>query len=819
MFEPVGRDLRTGLRRWAKRPGFTALIVVTLAVGIGANAAVFSVVDTVLLSPLPYRSPERLVVVRTQLVQQGTEFPRSSGPEILDLLEQASSLESLGGIWQRPAALTDEGSEPEDVEMAFVTAGFLSVLGVVPALGRDILPEEDVEGAPPAIVLSDGLWRRRYGADPDIVGNTVEMDGRPHTVVGVMPRGFTVHLPPDAGVSPSLQAWVAWGGGYRELERSFRVFTVVGRLASGTSLPQARAQFESIAERVAADHPDDYARSGLALHLQPLHGGVTAAVRPTLLVLSSTVVLVLFIACANAINLLLIRTASMETEFQVRAALGASRGQLVRQLVSESVVLALAGGALGLLFAAWGIGLVDWLTPGDLPRLEEIGINPRVWILSLVATTVCGVVIGLVSSVHLTRPRSSFALRTRASGDRRRQHIRSVLVVSEVAFSLVVLVAAALLMRSFVSLARVELGFESEGVTTFKLSLIDSAYPYSYPPKIADFYRRLQGRLGSIPGMGSVGAGTELPLDTGESLRSAPYSYERNREPIEWGSVAARYATVTPGWFETLKIPLREGRPFEWTDDLAHPDIVVVDDLLARSAWPGESALGKRIQAVFFRNGDFQPTWAEVVGVVGHVRYHPALEGEGQIYVPHQQSPQRTMALVARSSLPTEAMVEAVRSEVRSMESSQPVDSFRLMEEYRSLAVARNRFAMVALAGFGGVALVLAVLGIYGVIAFGVSQRAREMGIRVALGASPGEVLRSVLLQGLRLVTPGVAIGLLVSAVATRLLESLLFEVSPLDLVTFLVVSGLLLVVATAACWLPGRRAAATIPSVAMREE
>ena len=548
----------------------------------------------------------------------------------MDLREQAKSFDALGGIWARPAALTDDASEPEEVEMGFVTAGFLSVFGVEPLLGRDILPSEDVEGAPPTVVLSHGLWQRRYGADPDIVGGTIEMDGEPHTVVGVLPRGFTLLLPPDAGVPETLQAFVAWGGGYEELERSFRVFTVVGRLTPDASLGEANAQLGAMASRLAADHPEDYASSGLGLHAGALHADVTRSVRPALVVLWATVGFVLLIACANVANLLLVRATTMEREVLVRSALGASRARLLRQLVTESVLLAGAGGALGLLVAGWGVDLLQWLRPGELPRLEGVAVDGRVLGFTFATTLVSGTVIGLLSAFHLTRSQPGFHLRARSAFEGGRHRLRRILVVAEIALSLVLLVGAGLLVESFRALTRVELGYATEGVTTMKLSLIDYAYPYSNPAKIAEFYRRLHADIGGLPGVQIAGASTQLPLD-GVAPGVGPYSYERpDGEIVEWDTVTASYQTVTPGFLESLQVPLLEGRLFDWTDDLDHPSVVIVDEALARRAWPGESAVGKRLRAVVLRQG-FRPEWTEVIGVVGSVTHRPGLPSAGEI--------------------------------------------------------------------------------------------------------------------------------------------------------------------------------------------
>ncbi|HSF16887.1 MAG TPA: ABC transporter permease [Vicinamibacteria bacterium] len=816
--ENLLQDARYALRGWLRRPGFTALIIVTLALGIGANSAVFSVIDGVLLRPLPYPDPQQLVLIRTELPEQGGLFPKSSGPEILDLKERAGSLETIGAIWARPAALTDDESEPEEIEMGFVTAGFLSVLGVEPLLGRDISPEEDVLGAPQVIVLSHGLWQRRYGGQTDVVGKTIEMDGISHTVVGVMPERFAMWMPPDSGVPKSLQAWVPWGGGYEEMSRSFRVFTVVGRLRPELDVEKARSELSDIAVRIAADFSADYERSGFRLHLEPLHDDVTAPVRPALLVLWATVGFVLLIACANVTNLLLVRATGMEREMVLRTALGASRRRVMRQVVTESMLLAALGGALGLVLARWGIVALEWLRPGELPRLEEVDVGVRAVLFATVAVTLAGAVIGLLAAFHLSPGQLPTGLKGRSIGEGARHRLRGMLVVGEVALALVLLVGAGLLFKTFVSLSSAELGYRTEGVTTLKLSLIDSAYSYRDPAKIAGFYRSLVERVSERSGVTAVGASTQLPLD-GFSNRTAPYAYETEDDIIEWDTVTADYRTVTPGFLEALGVPLLEGRLFDWTDDMDHPNVVVVDEKLAALAWPLQPAVGKRLQVLTFLHGEFRPTWSEVIGVVGHVRNHPGIDGPEQVFLPQSQSPQRTMTLAVRSGLPVETLSTAIRAEVARLEPTQPIHAIQPMEEYRAGAVAENRFTMLALGAFSSVALVLASLGLYGTIAFTVGRRTREIGIRLALGATPRDILRDVLAQGLRLVGAGLVLGMALALTFTRVLEGLLFGVSSRDPLTFVAMPLLLVAVALAACYLPGRRAASSHPAMALREE
>ncbi|HLE71379.1 MAG TPA: ADOP family duplicated permease, partial [Vicinamibacteria bacterium] len=712
--ESIFQDVRLALRTWLKRPGFNSLVVLTLALGIGANAAVFSVIDGVLLRPLPYEDQEKLTLLRTELVETGDIAAKSSPPEVADFRAVDGVFDSAGAIWARPAALTDDRSEPEEIEMGFVTAGFLSIFGVDPFLGRDVLPEEDVPNAPAVVVLSHGLWERRYGADPDIVGKTLEMDGEPLTIVGVMPSGFALHLPPDAGVPPYLEAWVPWGGGYEESPRSFRVLTAVGRLRDAIGLDEARARISTLALRLAADHPEDYEASGLNLHLAPLPQALTAPIRPALVVLWTTVGFVLFIACANVANLFLVRATSTH-EVLVRRALGASRSRLLRQIVIESVLLSLAGGLAGALLAEWAVSLLPWLSPGDIPRLTEIAVDGRVLAFLLAASLISGIGIGLVSALHLSRPDSSLALRSRGTGESGQNRLRRVLVAGEIALSLVLLAGGGLLLRSFHALSTIELGYETERVATFKLSLIDSAYPYSGPLKIARFYRELISRIEEIAGVEAAGASTELPLD-GAPTGLRPYAYESDRGLVEWDTVSADYRTVTPGWLEALDVRLLEGRLLEWTDDLDHPNVVVVDELLAKAAWPGESAAGKRLQVVTFVGGEFRRTWSEVVGVVAHVRHHPGALGEEQIFLPHSQSPQRTMTFAIRSELPLKTLSGAIRDRVRILEPSQPIHSIRPMDDYRASALATHRFTMGTMGSFALVALALASLGVYGVM-------------------------------------------------------------------------------------------------------
>jgi putative ABC transport system permease protein len=814
------QDLRYGIRTLVKRPGFTLLVALTLALGIGSNTAIFSVVNSVLLSPLPYRDPSKLVLLRTELPEQGRIRPASSGPEFFDYREQSRSFSRLGAIWYRPGALTDDALEPEEIDMGFVSAGFLDALGVEPALGRFITDEEDVVNAPRVIVLSHSLWKRRYGADRNIIGNPIEFDGVPHTVVGVMPEGFQMFFPPDAGVPPRLDAWVSWGIGYAEFPRTWRIFTLVGRLAPQVAVGEARAEMHNVAERVHTDNAEHYEGSGLDVELELLHRDVVAPVRPSLLLLFGAAGFVLLIACANVANLFLVRATGAEGEMVVRAALGASRWRLLRQLVTESALVSFLGAGLGLLLAQWGIETLKLLQPGNLPRLDELTIDGRVLGFVVIATVLTAMVFGAVSSIHVFRKGGDTAalkVGARSLGDAGRQRVRRLLVVGELALSLMLLIGAGLLVRSFILLAGVDPGFNPSGVLTMKLSLVDSHYPYSGPQKIAEFYRQLHSRVLDLPGVESVGATTELPLD-GQSFRLAPYAYETPEGVLEWDRAAANYLTVTPGWFEAIGARLKAGRFFEWTDDLDHPNVVIVDDKLAKLVWPDRDPIGQRLQIEIFMNGR-RPVWAQVIGVVEHLRHHPSQIGVEQVYVPHPQSPMRTMALAIRSEVDERTLAGAIRSEVRQLNADQPVHGVRPYAEYFGESMAATRFALSLLALFAVMALALASVGIYGVIAYGVSQRTREIGVRLAMGATPNRILQSILGQGAMLTAAGLGLGLLGAVGLSRFLASFLYGVTATDPMTFAGIPLLLAVVALAACYLPARRASKLEPTRALREE
>jgi predicted permease len=799
-------DLRVAVRVWARRPAFALVVVATLALGIGANVAVFSVIDGVLLRPLPYPEPDRLGVIYTELPRQERGRPASSGPELVAFRDDTTAFSSVGGIWYRPAALTDDASPPEDIDMGFVSRGFLQTLGVSPALGRLIAAGEDIPNGPRVVVLSHGLWQRRYGGVPDIVGTTVDMDDVPHTVIGVMPEGFRLLLPPDAGVPEELSAWVPWGGGYDEMRRQRRIFTVVARTAAGVDPRAAQAELSALASSFQSDFPGDYAVSGLALELEPLGRSAVAHVRSTLFLLVGAVGFVFLIACTNIANLMLVRASGAGREMELRVALGATRSRLVRQLAAESAVLSIAGAGLGVALARWGGDLLKVVGPAQLPRLGSVAVSAPMLVVALFLGVATAMVFGLVAVLQVSRDGGALRVGTRTAGDAKRQRARRILVAAEVSVSVVLLMGAGLLAHSFTNLANVDPGFDTSGVQTVKLSLVDSHYPYSESARIGEFYHQLVDRLSDVSGVQAAGATSQLPLD-GKALELGPYAYDTSEGVVDWESVAANYHAVTPGFLEAMRARLVGGRLFEWLDDLDHPSVVVIDRRLEQTAFPGRSAIGQRLRVDAFVQGESRPVWAQVIGVVEHLRHHPGEDGLGQIYLPHQQSPQRTMALALRTPLGEGVVLELVRKAVAEINPTQPVQNVRAMRTYLADTMAPTRFALAVLGIFAVVAVVIAALGLYGVVSCSAGQRRREFGVRLALGATPRPLRRVVLVEGAALTAVGLGLGLVASFVLGRGLQGQLYGLSAQDPLTVGAIVVLLSVVSLAAVYIPAYRA------------
>ena len=798
------QDLRYGFRMLVKNPGFTLVAVVTLALGIGANTAIFSVVNGVLLRPLPYPEADRLIYLEAVNTAQGIKASNISPPDFADWKNQNQTFEDMTAFVTGGAILSG-GNEPERVPAAYVTASFFSVLGIKPALGRGFLAEEDRAGNDTVAIISHGLWQRRFGANPNIIGNKFIISGEASTVIGVMPADFEFMQPVDVLAPLALEM--------TKERRDNRYLQVLARLKPGVPLEQAQSQINTISQRLSQSYVETNAN--WSARLTPLHQLLVASVRPGLLLLLGAVGFVLLITCANVANLLLARAAARHKEIAVRAALGASRMRVVRQLLTESLLLSTVGGGLGLLLGVWLTDFLISISPANTPRLEMVGMDSRVLLFTLAVTFLIGLLFGLAPAWQASRINLNEALkeggRTFSEGWRRNR-MRKVLVISEVALSLMLLVGAGLLIKSFLLLRETNAGFSSDHLLTMRISLPSVKYKGKQK---AEFFQRLTESVAALPGVESAGAVLSLPL--GGSNYSVGRSFIPEGRPlVPEESINASYVVATPGYFATMKIPLVAGRQLTAQDREETTKVVVVNETLARRHFPNESAVGKRIK--IWRDEDFM---REIVGVVGDTKT-TVLEGEAspQIYVPHaQDSSWGGLSLVVRTSGAPSALTPAVRAAVLSLDPDQPVFNIRTMDDIVAASVATRRISMLLLSGFAGLALLLAALGVYGLISYSIAQRTHEIGLRMALGAQASDVLVLVLRQGMSLVLIGVSIGLAAAFALTRVMSSLLYEVSASDPATFIGVALLLITVALVACLIPARRAMKVDPLVALHYE
>jgi putative ABC transport system permease protein len=812
------RNLRHALRALRRTPGFTAVAVGTLGLGIGATTTIFTVVNGVLLRPMPYEAPERIAIIWNDLGEGAQSLPAVSALDFRDYQERSRAFEGFAaasgpGLVRLRGNLTGEG-DPERVDLSPVTANFFPLLGVTPMLGRNFTAEEAMPNGPRVAVLSHRLWQRRYGGDSGIVGRAVAIDGVEHQVVGVLPERFRLLLPAEAFMVTDAEIWTPLQFDYgRAPPRNFTGFTVFGRLAEGRTWAQAQAEMDGLAAQLRAEHPV-HAGSNLRIRVVPLHHDVVKQARPALLLLMGAVGLVLLIACANVANLLLTRATAREGEFALRAALGASRGAMLRQVLTEAGILAAAAGGLGLTLTFWAMAVLRTLRPANLPRLAEIAVDGSVLGFALGVTLATVVVFALVPALRSAAADPHAALQggLRGAGGPGRQRIREFLIVAEVALSVVLLVGAGLLMRSFLALQNVRPGFQPADVLTFQLALPPARYPDDGSQ--LEFYRRLDERLRALPGVEAVGQINKLPLTGSGTLQPFAFNEATARN---WESVTADERTVSPGFFAAVDGRLAAGRWFTDQDDADAPAVIIVDQTLARLAWPGESPVGKRLQVR--PTGDEDP-FVEVVGVVEHLRINdltrPTLP---QIYWPLAQAAPATVAYAVETSLDPAELGPAARRVVAELDPDLPVSRLVPMAGYVSENAAQRRFSFVLMTALGTIALVLAAIGVFGVISYTVSQRTREFGIRLALGEDPAHTRRSVVLGGLRVVVPSIALGLAAALAGSRWISGLLYQVRPADPVTFGAIALLLGLVAALACYLPARRATGVDPALALRGE
>jgi predicted permease len=804
--DTLRQDLAYALRRLAHAPGFTFVAIATLALGIGANSAIFSVIDGVLLRPLPYADPERLVMVSATW----KEKPVVMSPlNFLDVAAAARSFEGLAATDGGGVTLTGNGA-PERVEGASVSASFFDVLGARPMLGRGFVAEENEPGRTKVVVLGEGLWRRRFGADPGIVGQSIAVNREPHVVVGVAPAA--VAFPEGAELWRPME----YDAVFRTLSRGAWYLTVIGRLRPGVPVETAREEVRAIGRDLERRYPDH--NEGVGATIRPLQAALVGPSRTALLVLLGAVGLVLLIACVNVANLLLARSAARQTEVAVREALGAGRARLVRQLLTESLVLALLGGGAGVLLASASLGSLLALQPGGIPRLAEVRIDRTVMLFAAGLSVATGLLFGVFPALHATATSTAQTLREGsgravAGGGHR---LRGGLVVVQLALAMMLLAGAGLLLRSFDRLRRVDPGFRAGSALTFRLSLPESAY--GEEPRVAAFYAELLRRLDALPGVDGAGAVMGLPL----SGLSFMLSFEvEGRPPVPFAQQASLHVrTATPGYFPAMGIPLLRGRGLEPGDTAQSRPVVVLSESAVRRYFPDQDPLGQRIVVGWRRPDGMPKAGGEVVGIVGDVRdlgldrAHPP-----EIYIPHAQLPTQAMDLVVRSTVDPWSLRSAVERAVAGLDPELPLARVQTLDAIVARSVSEPRFYMVLLGAFAGMAVLLAALGIFGVMSYAVVQRQREIGIRVALGAHPAEVLGMVMRHALGLTALGVAVGLLGALALSRVLRSLLFEVSPTDPATLAGVGLALAAVALLASYLPARAATRVDPLTALRSE
>ncbi len=801
------RDLQYGVRTLLKKPLFASVVIILLALGIGANTAIFTVVNAVLLRPLPYDDPQRIVMI-TETNASGDQTWVAPA-DFVDW-QQSNSLESIAAMRWWSANLTG-GSQPERVQGSLVTPALFDVLGVQPLLGRTFIPDEGREGQDKVVVLSYGLWQRRFGGDPTVIGTTAEFNAIPRVIIGVMPREFTLPLLNIKQAPTQTDAWapLAPSASYWHA-RGAHQLRVIGRLKPEAEIAHAQQEMSAVASRISEMYPDSNRQIGAMV--TPLHRWFVGDIRPALLLLLFAVGFLLLIACANVANLLLARSAERQNEIAIRSALGASRFRLVQQLLSESLLLALAGGSCGLLLALWGTDTLIALSPQDVPRLQEISIDWNVSLFTLLLSILTGVLFGIIPALQYSRPDLNSSLKEggRSGFSRKRRLVRSALVVSEIALSLVLLIGAGLMIKSFLRVQAVNPGYTAANVLTMQVSLPGARYPESYQQ--AQFYRQVIERVSALQGVQAVGATTTPPLVGSNNASS--FLIEGRQEKTS----SEEMAVVTPDYFRAMGIALLKGRAFSEQDNAEAPPVILVSRALAAAYWPGEDAVGKRIKL----EGPEEP-WRSIIGVVEDVKLE-RLEAESirEYYLPYSQDPwnlSSTMTFVVRTDGGPLDIAGAVRDEVRAVDKDLPVYNVKSMDEIYEMAMAGRRFNTLLLGVFAAIALILSAVGIYGTISYSVTQRTREIGIRMAMGAQASDVLKMVMRQGMKLIAIGLSAGLASSLALTRLMESLLFGVDAIDPSAFALVSIVLAAVAAAACYVPARRASRVEPLTALRHD
>lgn len=829
----VVQDIRYALRQFASRPGFAAIVVLVLGLGIGSTTAVFSVVNGVLLKPLPYHDPERLVLLWGHMSATDVTKAPWSGPDLMDFRARGRSFESLAAASGFNATLTGD-FEPEPIKLGAATANFFDVLGIEPILGRSFVAEDQQNldprvfapgSSPPSgvVMLSYELWENRFGMDPGVLGQTVRVAGQPMEIVGVTPPEFQLLLPAGAAMPPAIDVWSAIAFDLSKGPRDSQWLSVIGRLEPGVDASEARAEMTALASQLR-DENQFHANVGMEVEVVSMHDDVVGHTEPILYALLGAVGFVLLIACANVANLHLVRAQSRQRELAIRSAIGGSRSRIVRRMLIESVVLATAGGMAGLVFARLGIDVLTALRPENLPRVESVSMDVRVLLFAFGATVVSALLFGLFPAFQSSRSAPSAALSDRsagASGGVGSRRVRDALAVFEVAVALLLLVGSGLMVRTFFALARVDPGFVADFVLTTNVAL--PALDGTGADERLEFHLSLKEKLESLPGVEAVGALTPLPLGGGGQFWFGPYALNEASDE-EWSRNEVDYRVALPGFVDALSTKLLAGRTLDESDNRSDtPRRVVIDEILAAAAWPSESAVGKRILVMrpdVTSAAQMERYWAEVVGVVEHVRYEDIRrDGRGTIYFPFTDWYFADLNYVVRTSSSAAGLEQTIRKTIRSAAPDIPVASVVPLAGLLDTALAPTRFALIVMSVFAAVALCLALVGLYGVLSYMVRDRSQELAVRIAFGAERANILALILGRGLVLTIVGVAGGLIASVVLTRSLRLLLFGVTPVDPVTYAVIASVLMAVALFACYVPARRAAQIDPMETLRAE
>jgi len=805
----VWNDLRYAVRLMIKNPSFTLIAIITLALGIGANTAIFTVVNAVLLRPLGFHDPSRLVIAAEK-----SQYPTisTSYENYVDWRDQSHSFESLEATRGATITLTGDG-EPERLNSRYATAGMFPLLGVGAIAGRTFHPDEDRAGGAPVVLLSYGLWQRRFGGALDTVGKSITLDSHPYTIVGILPKGFELLQPADV-----FLPFTPWAQTLPDDRNWHPGIIAVGRLKPGVTREQARTEMVGITKRLEEQYP--IYNTGTSADVVGLQDRLVQNVRPALLLLLGAVGFVLLIACVNVANLLLARAASRGREVAIRTSMGASRWRIVRGLLTESVLISVIGGACGLMVASASLGPLLRLAEGSVPQVFTVSLDRSVLLFTFLVSVITGLIFGIVPALRTTKLdlRETLNEGSRGSTSGLGQHrLRGVLVATEIAFAMMLLIGSGLLLRSFSRLQEVSPGFRPDHLLVADLPLSQNAY--AKPEQRFQFFDRVIDRASALPGVRSVGAASFLPVSGGGGLINFNIEGRPPKTPHDY--LAAGYRTITPQYMETLNVPLLQGRNIATGDTEKAPAVVVINATMARTYFPGENPLGKRMQ--IGATPDKDVPYMEIVGVVGDVHQGLDSDPKAEMYLPYKQAdallPVFQLSIVLRTAGEPHAQAAALRSALGEIDPNQPLVKIRTMDENMAASVTEPRFRTWLIGIFAGLALVLAAVGIYGVMSYSVTQRTNEIGIRVTLGAQANDVFRIVVGEGMRLALLGVAVGVVAALISTRVLRTFLYGISAVDPVTFVATALLLTMVAVAASYFPARRATRVDPMVALRHE